>query len=53
MVEFEKREEAELAIEEMDGSQLLEQDISVTWAFVKGTSVYIYIYYVYSSTYVG
>lgn len=36
LVEFEKREEAELAIAEMDGSQLLEQDISVTWAFVKG-----------------
>lgn len=36
LVEFEKREEAELAIAEMDGSQLLEQDISVTWAFVRG-----------------
>lgn len=35
-MEFEKREEAELAIEEMDGSQLLEQDISVAWAFVRG-----------------
>lgn len=36
LVEFEKKEEAQLAIDEMDGSQLLEQDISVTWAFVKG-----------------
>ena len=38
MVEFEKKEEAQLAIDEMDGSQLLEQDISVNWAFVRGTS---------------
>lgn len=38
LVEFEKREEAELAIAEMDGSQLLEQDISVSWAFVRGAS---------------
>lgn len=37
MVEFEKKEEAQLAIDEMDGSQLLEQDISVKWAFVRGT----------------
>lgn len=36
-MEFEKKEEAQLAIDEMDGSQLLEQDISVTWAFVRGT----------------
>eukprot|EP00752_Nemacystus_decipiens_P011174 g9928.t1 len=36
LVEFEKKEEAQLAIDEMDGSQLLEQDISVTWAFVRG-----------------
>ena len=36
MVEFEKKEEAQLAIDEMDGSQLLEQDISVKWAFVRG-----------------
>lgn len=35
-MEFEKKEEAQLAIDEMDGSQLLEQDISVTWAFVRG-----------------
>lgn len=36
LVEFEKKDEAQLAIDEMDGSQLLEQDISVTWAFVRG-----------------
>lgn len=39
LVEFEKKEEAELAIAEMDGSQLLEQEISVTWAFVRGAFV--------------
>ncbi|CAB1116071.1 unnamed protein product [Ectocarpus sp. CCAP 1310/34] len=36
LVEFEKKEEAQAAIDEMDGSQLLDQDISVSWAFVKG-----------------
>ncbi|CAM9250331.1 unnamed protein product [Scytosiphon promiscuus] len=38
LVEFEKKEEAQSAIDEMDGSQLLEQDISVSWAFVRGGS---------------
>lgn len=38
-MEFEKKEEAELAIAEMDGSQLLEQEISVTWAFVRGAFI--------------
>lgn len=36
LVEFEKKEEAQAAIDEMDGSQLLEQDISVSWAFMRG-----------------
>lgn len=39
LVEFEKKEEAELAIAEMDGSQLLEQEISVMWAFVRGAFI--------------
>ena len=41
LVEFEKKEEAELAIAEMDGSQLLEQKISVTWAFVRGAFMFV------------
>ena len=36
MVEFEKKEEAEAAISELNGEELLGQKINVDWAFVKG-----------------
>lgn len=36
LIEYEKKEEAEKAIEEMDGQQLLGKEIHVTWAFKKG-----------------
>lgn len=35
LVEFETKEEAERAIKELDGVELLEQTLKLDWAFVK------------------
>lgn len=35
LMEYKAREEAETAIEELDGSTFLDKEIRVTWAFVK------------------
>ena len=36
LIEYENYEEAQRAIESMDGAELLTQTISVDWAFSKG-----------------
>lgn len=35
LVEFTNKDDAESAIEQLDGTEILGQKISVTWAFVK------------------
>ena len=35
LIEYETREEAKEAIAQMDGQTILEQQVSVNWAFVK------------------
>ncbi len=37
LVEYERKEEAENAIASMNGKPLLGQNVSVDWAFIKGT----------------
>ncbi|KAE9463264.1 hypothetical protein C3L33_04825, partial [Rhododendron williamsianum] len=36
LIEYEKRDEAQKAISEMDGTELLTQNITVDWAFSRG-----------------
>ena len=39
MVEYEKKSEAEDAIKQMDGEEMLGQTVNCDWAFVKGAFV--------------